>query len=79
MADVVGLLYEDGLREANAKIAELSAALEPFASIGLWRDAYPDAKHDELTSRQMQGFIKVEHVRAARKALGVANLSPRHS
>jgi hypothetical protein len=50
------------------EIEELRAALKPFAEIPLWRDVYPDAKHDELTAQQVRGYIQVEHVRAARVA-----------
>jgi hypothetical protein len=55
-----------------AEIELLQAALQPFAAIPLWRDTYPDAKHDELAVRQMQGLIQVKHIRAARLVLGQA-------
>lgn len=50
-------------------IERLRAALRPFAKISLWRDTYPDAKSDRIMAQQMQGYIKVEDVRAARAAL----------
>lgn len=51
------------------EIERLRAALEPFAKISLWRDQYPDAKNDELTTRQLKGYIRIADVRAARKAI----------
>lgn len=44
----------------------LRAALKPFAKIPLWRDFYPDAKHDSI---MIHGIVRIEHVRAARVAL----------
>lgn len=50
----------------DAEIERLRAALKPFATIGLWRDTYPDAKYD----RVMTCPCVVEQIKAARVALG---------
>jgi len=60
--------YQAGHDLQEQKIERLRAALEPLADIPLWRDTYPDATID--TTLQAIECITVEHVRAARAALG---------
>ena len=74
---------ECDLEAAAATIERLTAerdeareVLGPFAKIALWRDSYPDAKKDVLAAYQLQGYIKVDDVRAARAALASQQRTP---
>lgn len=50
----------------DAAIAKAIEALEPLANIPLWRDTYPDAKHNEAFS---SGRISCEMVESARTTI----------
>ena len=54
------------IADKAARIAELEAALKPFAAMSLWTDAYPDGPIEATSTDK---FVDVNWIVAARAAL----------